>query len=238
MAGKQEDKELLIKLQDVDNQIEQGAETFNNSPIAAKIKEVRLKKEQVKQKRDQVDKVFVKARKDMQDVSHKDSQLAEAQKKTQQEIDATQGDYRKVEAHTNKLNELTQQRKEVDTKLEALEANFNKIKAIKEKIDDAIGKLSMSEDDLNNKLNETNAQLKLQMDSAQKEKAKLEAEISPDALKVYKKAKQACGKIVLSNLSGKSCEVCRANISSANMSKIKADAPIATCPNCQRVLFV
>ena len=62
MAGKVEDIERLVRLQEVDNIIEDGAEAFNNSPIATEIGKVRLKKAEVKAKRDQVDKVFVKAR--------------------------------------------------------------------------------------------------------------------------------------------------------------------------------
>lgn len=238
MAGIEKDIELIKKLAKVDRTIEDGAEQFNNSTLQKKINQLRLKKAEVKQKRDQVDSVFVKSREEMQDVAQKDSDLAKAQEKAQQEIAAIQGDYRKVEAHTNKLNALTSQRKELDVKLEKLEANFNKIKSIKEKIDTAIGKLSMQEDDLSAELQETVGQLKLQMDKAQKDKADLESQISPDALKEYRKAKKICGKIVLAELNGNSCSVCRSKISNANMSKIKAEEPISTCPNCFRLLFV
>ena len=62
MAGKVEDIDKLLRLQEVDNTIEDGAEAFNNSPIATEIGKVRLKKSEIKTKRDQVDKVFVKAR--------------------------------------------------------------------------------------------------------------------------------------------------------------------------------
>lgn len=238
MAGTANDIKLLRKLEEVDKTIEEGVAQFNESPIAKKIAEVRQKKAEVKQKRDQVDKVFIKARTEMQEVSDKDSLLAEAQKKEQKEIQATQGDYRKVEAHTNKLNEITQQRKQVDSTLEGLESNFNKIKSIKEKIDDAIGRLSMQEDDLSQKLNESNNSLKISMEKAQKEKATLETEISEDALKLYKKSKQICGKIVMSQLNGSTCAVCRSSISNANMSKIKGEAPISMCPNCSRILAI
>ena len=237
MAGKVEDIEKLLRLQEVDNTIEDGAEAFNNSPIATEIGKVRLKKSEIKAKRDQVDKVFVKARDEVDAVSAKDSELAAAQDKAQKEIEATQGDYRKVEDFTRKLNELTEERKKVDTKLEELEANFNKIKELKAKIDASIEKLSMQEDDLNKQLESTNVSLKLEMDKATKEKAELEAQISPDALEAYKKARGIVGQTVISKNEENTCSVCRANFTGANLSKIESEAPISTCPHCLRLLL-
>ena len=87
MAGKVEDIEKLQKLEVLDNTLENGAEQFNISPIAAQIGEVRSKKAEVKAKRDAVDKVFVKARDEVETVSAKDSDLAAAQDKAQKEIE-------------------------------------------------------------------------------------------------------------------------------------------------------
>lgn len=238
MPGKIEDIEKLGELQDADNILEEGAEQFNNSPIATQIEDIRKKKQEYKAKRDQVDGVFVKAREEVEKVSLKDSQLAAAQEKEQKEIEDTQGDYRKVEAHTNKLNELTNQRKLVDEQLAKLEANFSKIKELKEKLDNAISSVSMKEDDLNKQLEQSNVQLKLDMDEATEKKKQLENVISHDALDLYKKSRNIVGKRVIANLEGDSCSVCRANLSSGNLSKVHADAPIAMCPNCSRVLIV
>lgn len=238
VAGKVEDINKLKRLQELDNILEDGAQAFNDSPIAKQIDEVRSKKASLKGKRDQVDAVFVKARKEIETVSLKDSQLAQAQDKAQKEIESTQGDYRKVEAHTNKLNELANERKKVDLKLEELEANFNKIKELKAKIDSGIESLSIKEDDLNNQLERSNVSLKLDMDNATKEKIKIEQEISPDALASYKKARSIVGKTVIANLENESCSVCRAKLSSANISKVLEQAPIGICPSCLRVLIV
>lgn len=237
MAGKVEDIEKLVRLEEVDNIIEDGAEAFNNSPIATEIGKVRLKKSEIKAKRDQVDKVFVKARDEVEAVSAKDSQLAAAQDKTQKEIEETAGDYRKVEAHTKKLNELTEQRKKVDEKLEELEANFNKIKELKGKIDASIEKLSMQEDDLNKQLESSNVSLKLEMDKATEEKAQLESMISTDALEAYKKARGIVGQTVIAKNEENTCSVCRGNFTGASLSKIEAEAPISTCPHCLRILI-
>lgn len=236
MAGKVEDIEKLQDLQNIDNTIEDGAEAFNNSPIAAQIGEVRAKKAEIKTKRDQVDKVFVKARDEVEAVSAKDSELAAAQDRAQKEIEETSGDYRKVEAHTQKLNELTEERKKVDAKLEELEANFNKIKELKAKIDASIEKLSMQEDDLNKQLEASNVSLKMQMDAATSKKAELEALISPDALEAYKKARNIVGQTVIAHNEDGACSVCRTKFTGAHMSKIESEAPISTCPNCLRLL--
>lgn len=238
MAGQVSDIEKLIRLQELDNVLQDGAEQFNNSPIAAEIKEVREKKSQYKSKRDQVDAVFVKARDEVEKVGALDSKLAADQDRMQKEIEKTQGDYRKVEAQTQKLNELTNQRKQVDEKLEKLEANFNKIKELKQKLDSAIEAVSMKEDDLNRNLESTNAQLKMDMDAASNEKESLEKEISADALATYKRARGIVGKIVISKLSQNTCAVCRSPLSSGGLSKVNDEAPIAVCPNCSRVLIV
>lgn len=236
MAGQVADIEKLQRLEVLDNTLEDGAEAFNNSPIALEIGNVRAKKAEIKTKRDAVDKVFVKAREEVETVSAKDSQLASDQDKAQKEIEATQGDYRKVEAHTQKLNELTEERKKVDAKLEELEANFNKIKELKAKIDGSIEMLSMKEDELNKQLEASNVQLKMDMDKATQEKAALEKEISMDALAAYKKARSIVGQtVVAKNVEG-SCSVCRSKFTGVHLSKIEADAPIAVCPNCLRVL--
>lgn len=238
MAGVKEDWEKLERLQEIDNILENGAEQFNNSPIAAKILEVRAKKAEYKAKRDQLDSVYVKARDEVAQVSAKDSQLAEAQTKMQKEIEDTQGDYKKVEAYTNKLNELTNQRKVVDEQLEKIEVNFNKIKELKEKVDEAIGKVSMQEDDLNDQLQKTNTQLKIDMEKAQSEKQSLEKEISMDALALYKKCRNQVGQIVLAKLEGDACSVCKSSLSNANLSKVQEQAPISDCPSCNRILWI
>lgn len=238
MPVEEKDFDKLKELQDIDNALEEGAKTFNDSPIAKEIEAVRAKKAEYKTKRDQIDAVFVKARAEVETVSAKDSELAAAQEKTQKEIEETQGDYRKVEAHTNKLNELTNQRKIVDEKIETIEANFNKIKELKEKVEGAIGKISMQEDDLNKKLEETNVQLKLDMEKAQEKKIQLEKEISAEALEAYKKSRSIVGKIVIGTLQGDSCSVCKATLSNAGLSKVHEEAPLSTCPTCKRLLWI
>ena len=236
MAGKVEDIEKLKRLEELDNILEDGAEAFNNSPIAAQIEEVRAKKAEVKAKREKVDKVFVKARTEVEEVSEKDSKLAASQDIAQKEIEKNQGDYRKVQDSSKVLESLSEERKKVDAKLEELEANFNKIKELKEKIDSSIEKLSMQEDDLNKQLEATNVQLKLDMDKATQDKAALEKEISMDALAAYKKARSIVGKTVVAQNENGSCSVCRSKFTGAHLSKIESEAPVSTCPNCLRVL--
>ena len=158
MAGKIEDIELLEKLQEIDKILAEGEMVLNNPPLKEKIDSVRAKKAEFKAKRDQIDQIFVKSRKEIELLSTKDSELAASQNKAQKEIEETQGDYRKIEAYTNNLNQLTQQRKVVDEKLEKIEANFNKIKDLKQKIEDNIGKLSMQEDDFNSTLQKDQAE--------------------------------------------------------------------------------
>lgn len=238
MAGKIDDIQKLEELQEVDNILENGVEAFNESPIAKQIAKLRVKKKGLKSKRDQVDQVFIKARKEIELVSTKDSQLAAAQEKEQNEIENTKGDYRKVEAHTNKLNELANQRKEVDKKLEELEANFSKIKELKAKIDSSIETLSMKEDDLTKELERSNVSLKLQMDEATKKKEKLEQEISKEVLQAYKKSRNIVGKTVIAKLEDGSCSICRSKMSQANLSKLQQDAPISVCPNCLRIIVI
>lgn len=237
MAGVEQDKDKLLKLQELDNILQDGAENFNNSEIGKKIAAVRMKKSELKTKRDQVDQVFVKARTEIETVSNKDSQLAAEQEKAQKEIESTQGDYRKVEAETQKLNELNNQRKTIDDQLEKLEANFNKIKELKEKIDAGIEKLGMQEDDLSVALEKSNVELKLKMDKAMQEKAKLEPTISSEALAIYKKSRSIAGKITVAVNEDNMCSACRTKFSSSNISKIESQAPIAVCPNCLRVLI-
>ena len=159
------------------------------------------------------------------------------QEKTQKEIEETQGDYRKVEDLTKKLNELTDERKKVDAKLEELEANFNKIKELKSKIDGSIEKLSMQEDDLSQQLEASNVNLKMEMDKATAKKAELEAVISTDALEAYKKARGIVGQTVIAKNEENTCSVCRANFTGANLSKIESEAPISNCPHCLRLLI-
>lgn len=236
MSGKVEDIEKLQRLEELDNTLENGAEAFNNSPIAAQIEDVRKKKEELKVKRDKVDKVFVKARSEVEEVSEKDSKLAASQDIAQKEIEKNQGDYRKVQDSSQMLNELGEERKKVDAKLEELEANFNKIKELKEKIASSIEKLSMQEDDLRGQLEATNVQLKLEMDKATEEKATLEKEISMEALAAYKKARSIVGQTVVAKNENGSCSVCRTNFTGAHLSKIESEAPISVCPNCLRVL--
>ena len=158
MAGKIEDIELLEKLQEIDKILAEGEKVLNNPPLKEKIDSVRAKKAEFKAKRDQIDQIFVKSRKEIELLSTKDSELAASQNKAQKEIEETQGDYRKIEAYTKNLNQLTQQRKVVDEKLEKIEANFNKIKNLKQKIEDNIGKLSMQEDDFNSTLQKDQAE--------------------------------------------------------------------------------
>ncbi|MDO5329645.1 MAG: hypothetical protein Q4E88_06115 [Coriobacteriia bacterium] len=238
MPGKVDDIEKLNELQELDKNIDAAYAQIQNSPYAKKIEAARAKKSEYKTKRDQIDGIYKKARAEFEEITAKDSELAASQTETQKKIEETQGDYRKVESYTNKLNELTNNRKVIDEKLVKVEANYNKISELKGKIDEAIGKVSMLEDDLNKKLQEENATAQIEYNKNVEKKNVLVKSISEDSLKMYKHAREIAGNVAVAELLNNSCSVCRNNFSPVTLDKIKGQAPISSCPNCQRLLIV
>lgn len=236
MPGKIDDIEKLKQLQEIDKQMDDAMSQINASPTAKKIEGTRAKKAEYKQKRDQIDKVYIKARSEFEEITKKDSELAAAQTATQKKIEETQGDYRKVEDFTNKLNEISNNRKVIDEKLVSVEANYNKIADLKAKIDGAIEKLSMMEDDLNTKLQQENSTASNVYNELVSKRKVLD--ISPDVLKMYDKTRSIVGKVVVSELKDNTCSVCRNSFSPVTLDKIKKQAPIGTCPNCQRLICI
>lgn len=229
---------LLKELETIDKKIEDNVEKYNELSQLNSINKIRAKKAEVKTKLKQVETIYVKTRKELKEIEELDSKLAVQQKEMQNKIDELGGDYRKVESHTLKLNEITNRRKNVDKRLETLEDNFNKISSIKRKIDDAIGKISMQEDDLKNKQIKELSTLQYNLEQIKNKKKSIEEQISKTILDYYKRQRKICGKVVISKLVDNKCKICRTALSNANLSKVKNDGSLGTCPNCSRILII
>ena len=103
---------------------------------------------------------------------------------------------------------------------------------------EALAELDAKERDLIASFQKVGGSLRAAIEEGEKARVSLAEQVDGELLKVYEKTRSACGGVALSEVHEGACSACRNTFDSSRMSKIRSQAPLATCPVCRRLLIV
>ena len=119
-----------------------------------------------------------------------------------------------------------------------VEEEVDKINPVMKQIMQALADLDAKERDLIASFQKVGGSLRAAIEEGEKARVSLAEQVDGELLKVYEKTRSACGGVALSEVHEGACSACRNTFDSSRMSKIRSQAPLATCPVCRRLLIV
>lgn len=238
MNATEHDIAILRKIQEADRKVLSAKKEFQNLPHRNAILEARTKKDEILKKKVQVQDMLDNEEGKLSSLVQEDEQLAVKQDEITAELAEVQGDYRAVTSKTRELDGVRKRREKVALELSRVEEQVNKINPVMKQIMAALTAMEEKEQQLVESFQKTGGSLRMVIDEGEKIRAELASMIDPALLKVYEQTLDRCGGVALADLVDSSCGACRSSFDSSRMSKIRSEAPIATCPSCRRLLIV
>lgn len=238
MNATEQDISILRKLQEADRKVLPAKKEFQNLPHREAILEVRTKKDDILKKKVQVQDMLDNEESKLTALVQEDEQLATKQEEITAELAEVQGDYRAVTSKTRELDGVRKRREKVALELSRVEEQVNKINPVMKQIMTALTTMEEKEKQLVESFQKTGGSLRTVIAEGEKVRTELASMVDPALLKVYEQTLERCGGVALADLVNDSCGACRSSFDSSRMSKIRSEAPIATCPSCHRLLIV
>lgn len=238
MNATEQDISILRKLQEADRKVLSAKKEFQNLPHREAILEVRTKKDDILKKKVQVQDMLDNEESKLTALVQEDEQLATKQEEITAELAEVQGDYRAVTSKTRELDGVRKRREKVALELSRVEEQVNKINPVMKQIMTALTTMEEKEKQLVESFQKTRGSLRAVIAEGEKVRTELASMVDPALLKVYEQTLERCGGVALADLVNDSCGACRSSFDSSRMSKIRSEAPIATCPSCHRLLIV
>ncbi len=238
MNATEHDIAILRKLQEADRKVVSAKKEFENLPHRKAILEVRTKKDEILKKKVQVQDMLDDEEGKLASLVQEDEQLEKKQDEISTELTEVQGDYRAVTSKTRELDGVRKRREKVALELTRVEEQVNKINPVMKQIMTALSTLEEKEKELVESFQKTGGSLRVVIAEGEKVRGELAGEVDPSILRVYEQTLERCGGVALAELVNDSCGACRTSFDSSRMSKIRSEAPLATCPACRRLLIV
>lgn len=238
MNATEHDIAILRKLQEADRKVVSAKKEFENLPHRKAILEVRTKKDEILKKKVQVQDMLDDEEGKLASLVQEDEQLEKKQDEISTELTEVQGDYRAVTSKTRELDGVRKRREKVALEVTRVEEQVNKINPVMKQIMAALSTLEEKEKELVESFQKTGGSLRAVIAEGEKVRGELAGEVDPSILRVYEQTLERCGGVALAELVNDSCGACRTSFDSSRMSKIRSEAPLATCPACRRLLIV
>lgn len=238
MNATEHDISVLRKLQEADRKVLSAKKEFEKLPHRNAILEVRTKKDEILKKKVQVQDMLDEAEGKLASLAQEDEQLAQKQDEISAALAEVQGDYRAVTSQTRELDGVRKRREKVALELSHVEEQMDKINPVMKQIMQALDTMDEKEKELVESFQKTGGSLRMVIDEGEKIRKELAEMIDPGLLRVYEQTLEHCGGVAVADLVGDSCGACRSTFDQSRMSRIRSEAPLATCPACRRLLIV
>lgn len=238
MQATREDLGAMLQLQQIDLQLMQAKKRLEELPQRAEILDARTKRQQIEQKGAGVAEMRAEAEGKLSRIGDEDARLAAQQKEKQAAIDGAKGGYRDIEARSKELNGIAKRRVALEGELGELSAQLEKIEGVQGQIDAALAKLDQQESRAIESFRAEGGALQNDIARLSAQRADIAGRLPDDLAAAYTKAAARCGGIAVGRLAGSACSVCRSTLDQTRLIDVRAQAPLATCPSCQRLMVV
>ena len=238
MQATPEQIEMLEKLQEVDRVRLRAERSLKQLPYRDQVLELRKRKADVQAKQQKVDELLAKETRKMQRMETEDRQLAEKQEKTQAKIDGASGDYRAVNTWTKDLEVMAKRRASLEEQMTTVLAKLEEIERVSKQAQAGVRQLDEQEARLVKRHNDESAQLVSEVEKCQTIGRAVASKLPKELLEAYVTATKRCGGVGLSKMQDSQCSACRNVLDANRMLQVMAEAPVAECPSCHRLMIV
>ena len=159
------------------------------------------------------------------------NQLAELSKKKHAVLEKLAQVAKMHDAARRKVNQI-------DDEQIAASEKHEQVKAVKKQLEDAIATLDAQALKIRDAYQRDAVELKTAIDSSNARRDEIVERIDSTLLREYTRAAQRGGGIGMARLVEGRCSTCRSQIDDNRMLQIKAEAPLARCPHCGRLLII
>ncbi|RDB61791.1 hypothetical protein C1878_10315 [Gordonibacter sp. 28C] len=238
MRATTDDLTNLLRMQQTDLELLKAKKKLEELPQRATILAARQKKRSIEQKRDQVGELRAQAEAKAAKLENEDADLAEKQRRVQEAIDGSRGDYRNVEAHTKELNGFAKRRNTLEEELTKLGEEMAKIQGVQDQVSRALAEIEKQEATAIASFQQEGGALQADIGRMTANRDALSAKLSDELRDAYDRTAARTGGVAVGLLTEGRCGVCRNVIDGGRLIELKANAPLATCPHCKRLLVV
>ena len=228
----------LLRMQQIDLDLMKAKKKLEELPQRATILAARQKKRTIEQKRDQVAEMRARAEGMAAKLEAEDAELAEKQRRVQEAIDGSLGNYRNVEAHTKELNGFAKRRNALEVELTRLGEELAKIEGVQSQVSQALAEVDKQEAAAIVSFQREGGALQAEIARMSADREGMSAELSPELRDTYNRTASRTGGVAVGLLTEGRCGVCRTVIDGGRLIDLKAEAPLGTCPHCKRLLVV
>ena len=238
MQATTDDLTNLLRMQQIDLDLMKAKKKLEELPQRATILAARQKKRTIEQKREQVAEMRARAEGMAAKLEAEDAELAEKQRRVQEAIDGSLGNYRNVEAHTKELNGFAKRRNALEVELTRLGEELAKIEGVQSQVSQALAEVDKQEAAAIVSFQREGGALQAEIARMSADREGMSAELSPELRDTYNRTASRTGGVAVGLLAEGRCGVCRTVIDGGRLIDLKAEAPLGTCPHCKRLLVV
>ena len=238
MQATTDDLTNLLRMQQIDLDLMKAKKKLEELPQRATILAARQKKRTIEQKREQVAEMRARAEGMAAKLEAEDAELAEKQRRVQEAIDGSLGNYRNVEAHTKELNGFAKRRNALEVELTRLGEELAKIEGVQSQVSQALAEVDKQEAAAIVSFQREGGALQAEIARMSADREGMSAELSPELRDTYHRTAARTGGVAVGLLTEGRCGVCRTVIDGGRLIDLKAEAPLGTCPHCKRLLVV
>lgn len=238
MQATTDDLTNLLRMQQIDLDLMKAKKKLEELPQRATILAARQKKRTIEQKRDQVAEMRARAEGMAAKLEAEDAELAGKQRRVQEAIDGSLGNYRNVEAHTKELNGFAKRRNALEVELTRLGEELAKIEGVQSQVSQALAEVDKQEAAAIVSFQREGGALQAEIARMSADREGMSAELSPELRDTYNRTASRTGGVAVGLLTEGRCGVCRTVIDGGRLIDLKAEAPLGTCPHCKRLLVV
>lgn len=230
--------ETLDTLQDLDRKRLQAKHMIENLPQRAQVMQLQAKRNDIEAKLVKVEALYSAADHEMMKLNTEDEQVATKQAATQAKIDEDRGDYRSVTSLTRDLEGMMKRRETLEFEMNKADKKLSEIGAVRTQAQAALARIAAKEQALIGAYRNEGGKLQEQIAQYEAQRTSLARTLPAGILEAYEAAAKRCGGVGLAHLRENGCSACRSVIETNRLLVLKRDAPIATCPNCHRLLII
>lgn len=238
MRATSEELATLLQMQQVDLEIIRLEKELAELPQRKVIVAAREKKRVIEEKRARVEAMRKEAEAKLSRVSDEDAKLAVKQRIAQEAVENAKDNYRNVEARAKEMNGYAKRRATLEEELDKLGSELAKVEEIEAQVSSLLESVNRQEAEATEAFQTQGGALKNDIARLEAQKARVSEHLSEGIRGLYEKTVSRTGGVAVARLLDGKCSACRTPIDGGRLLDLKAQAPLATCPNCKRLLIV
>ena len=238
MQATTDDLTNLLRMQQIDLDLMKAKKKLEELPQRATILAARQKKRTIEQKREQVAEMRARAEGMAAKLAAEDAELAEKQRRVQEAIDGSLGNYRERGGAHQGAQRLREAPQRAEVELTRLGRGAGEDRGRAEPVSQALAEVDKQEAAAIVSFQREGGALQAEIARMSADREGMSAELSPELRDTYNRTASRTGGVAVGRLQGSNCGVCRMAIEGGRLIDMKGQGNVAPCPQCGRLLIL